>query len=190
MGRHGWRALLGLALTLGVVSSVQAQGKGDPGPWPAATRPVGPDVPYANCATAATGMACLFLGTWPPTPNDAVLFACPPDASLTWDASYQVQFSAERCAEAHFATTPSIIASARPRALAAYGLLQHGLDPMAATPLVASCLARSAGLLDALLPTLPGVTSFDALMARIEQGIEREIGAVLDARLDACPAGG
>src|SRR4051794_13944224 len=187
IGRDGWRVWVGRARPRGGAGWVQARGRGDPGPGPPAPPPLGRDVPYANCATAATGTACLFLGAWPPTPNDAVLFACPPGASLTWDASYEVQFSAASCAATHFATTPSIIASARPRALAAYGLLQHGLDPMAASPLVASCLAQSSGLLDALLPPPPGVTSFDARMDRVERGMVRESGGVRDAGVAACP---
>src|SRR5262245_36411840 len=116
MGRYGWRVLVGLVLTLRVAAPVQAQGEPDPGPWPASTRPVGPDVRYANCATADNGTTCLFLGTWPSTPNDAVLLTCPRGASLTWDASYQLHSSAEGCAEVHLPATPSIISSARPRA--------------------------------------------------------------------------
>ena len=189
MGRYRWRVLVGLVLTLGVAVPVQAQGERDPGPWPASTRPVGPDVPYANCATADTATTCLFLVTWPSTPNDAVLLTCPPGARLSWDANYQVHFSAESCAEAHFPATPSIISSARPRAFAAYGLRERGLDPMAANPLVDSCLAQAYQLLDALLPTLPGVTSFDGLVDRIEQGMDRESGDVLDRGLAACPPG-
>ena len=189
MGRYGWRVLVGLVLTLRVAAPVQAQGEPDPGPWPASTRPVGPDVPYANCATAGTGTTCLFLGTWPSTPNDAVLLTCPPGASLTWDARYRVDFSTKSCTEMHFPATPSIISSARPRAFAAYALRQRGIDPLAANPLVDSCLAQSHQLLDALLPALPGVTSFDELVDRIEQGMDREIGDVLDRGLAACPSG-
>jgi D-alanyl-D-alanine carboxypeptidase len=170
---------------------VQAQEERDPGPWPASTRPVGQDIPYAYCSTADTGTTCLFLGTWPSTPNDAVLLTCPPGASLITldDASHEVRFSADSCAEAHFPATPSIISSARPRAFAAYALRQRGIDPTAANPLVDSCLAQSHQLLDALLPTLPGVTSFDELVDRIEQGMDREIGDVLDRGLAACPSG-